>query len=207
MILVGSPQQMYRAVVQDASHIVDDLGKIARIHGQMEAYQAAALYKLARQQNRHGANFLEIGTLHGYSAALLSLAAPRANIITLNPRKDENAIARKNLRGYPNVRVLDVKSWEHLIDYAGPELDLIFVDGDHNRIALDLPWWQHLKVGGLMIFHDYSPNASAIVYAVLNKVSEILKRDPDVRVIDTEKLIGMVGFIRQADDPNLIGVE
>ena len=75
--------------------------------------------------------------------------------------------------------------------------DLIFIDGDHNRIARDLPWFNRLREGGLLLCHDYSPqdsrSPSGIVFAELNAMAERLGRPFDVRVIDEGK-VGMVGF-------------
>ena len=123
----------------------------------IEVYQAYALYALARQFNRPGARVLEIGTAIGYSAAVLASALPDAQIITLNPHASEAAKARANLGAWGNVTVVEALSWDYLESYAGEPFDLIFVDGDHKRVRRDFAWWDHLRDGGLMLFHDYSP--------------------------------------------------
>ena len=77
---------------------------------------------------------------------------------------------------------------------------MIFVDGDHNRIARDLPWFNRLQVGGLLLCHDYSPEwewiPSPVVYAELNGMADRLGRAFDVRLVDNGK-VGMVGFYRR----------
>ena len=172
---------------------------------QIAAFQGAALYALAQQYNAPDAHVLEIGTAWGYSAALLSLAAPAADIVTLNPKDHEMDKAEQHLRDYGNVRLVRARSWDYLWDYDGPELDMVWVDGDHARIIRDLPWFNVLKVGGLMLFHDYAPPDSArpcsVVYHAINMFATLLGdvpegRNPDVLVVDDQK-VGMAGFYRR----------
>lgn len=160
-------------------------------------YQAMLLYCLAKDYDFEGANFLEIGTFWGFSAAMMAMAAPRANIVTLNPKPWEYEKAVENLRPLGNVRVFCVHSWDYLENYPGPKLDMIFVDGDHKRIEKDLPWWDWVKEGGLFLHHDYSPQESArpcqVVYERLNRFCEEIGQDFDVLVVDDEG-VGMAGW-------------
>lgn len=165
-------------------------------------YQALALFGLATQFNLSGANILELGTAVGYSASMIAQAAPLARLITLNPRQIEIELATKNLRPWPQARVIMLCSWDYLSSYAGPVLDMVFVDGSHNQIARDLPWFNHLRTGGLLLCHDYTPEGgkkpSPIIYAELNKMAEKLGRPFDVSIIDTDsRLEGMAGFYRR----------
>ena len=160
-------------------------------------YQAFVLYAWVQEYNRLDANILEIGTLLGFSAAVMASAAPLAKITTLNPDGREMKRARENLRRYPKVTVLKAKSWEYLAKHKG-EYDVIFVDGDHKHITLDLPWWDRLRTGGLMIFHDYSPDgtprACPPVFAAVNQMArDMLRTEPDTFVIDQDG-VGMAGF-------------
>ncbi|HML23514.1 MAG TPA: class I SAM-dependent methyltransferase [Aggregatilinea sp.] len=170
---------------------------------EIAAYQAAVLYALARQYDYEGAHLLEIGTALGFSASVLAQAAPHAHITTLNPREDESAAARLNLGVFPNVTVVAAASWDYLAHYRLPLLDLVFVDGDHARVRRDLPWWNLLRPGGLMVFHDYSPEgtyrACPPVFEALNEFAELLGRAFDVLVVD-DGGVGMAGFYRRADD-------
>lgn len=169
----------------------------------IEVYQAYALYALARQFNRPGARVLEIGTAIGYSAAVLASALPDAQIITLNPHASEAAKARANLGAWGNVTVVEALSWDYLESYAGEPFDLIFVDGDHKRVRRDFAWWDHLRDGGLMLFHDYSPagtyRACVPVYEALNELRDKLKREFDVLVVDSGG-VGLAGFVRGGTD-------
>lgn len=200
MIHRGTQAEILRAVERATPGVLATL-RVAREaapgpKGAILDYQAAALYLLAKDYP--SGRFLEIGTLRGFSAAVLAQAAPRATIVTLNPSPSEAVVARRNLYRFPNVSVLCRASRDHLALDVG-DYDLIFVDGDHNAIALDLPWLNRLRVGGLMLFHDYSPlgspSPSPIVYAALGLMAERL-HDFDVLVIDDQDT-GMAGFYRR----------
>jgi predicted O-methyltransferase YrrM len=168
-------------------------------------HQAAVLAFLAHQFDREGARILEIGTALGYSAAVMALAAPRARITTLNPKGPEYVQAMSNLDRFANVRVLMEYSYQYLADYSGSSLDLVFVDGDHSLegVRRDTGWWKHVREGGLILFHDYSPAGSKrpnpeVVQAV-DEFAARLGRRPDVLVVD-EQSVGMAGFVRREAD-------
>jgi predicted O-methyltransferase YrrM len=165
-------------------------------------HQAAALYGLACAADRPGGHILEIGTALGYSAAIMALAAPCSQIATLNPKALEHEQASDNLASLVGVDVLCLRSDEYLAGYDGPELDLVFVDGDHSRdgVTADLAWWQWVRVGGLMLFHDVSPagskRANPDVYTVVHEFGQRLGRQPDVWIED-DGSVGMAGFYRR----------
>lgn len=162
--------------------------------------QAGVLFALAKQYNYEGARILEIGSGIGYSGAHIALGAPKAQITTLNPKGWESKVGADNLKAFPNIRLLPEFSWEYLERYTGPELDMVFIDGDHKQVERDMPWWDWLKVGGLMVHHDYSPDTAKRpvqhVYNVLNNWGAELERDFDVLVQD-ENLDGMAGWYRR----------
>ncbi len=208
MKLNGTPKSIMRHF--ETAKLVEalDLAEATIQHGkrkqQIERYQAAALYKLAGQYNRPDACILEIGTYYGYSAAVIALAAPQAIFLTLNPREWEVADARRNLAHFINVNVIQDHSWDYLKNYPPPDLDLIFIDGDHKRVKLDLPWWNYVTLGGLMLFHDYSPLGSRRhcppVFEAVNEFANWLGREPDVSIIDSGR-VGMAGFYKHKGDP------
>jgi predicted O-methyltransferase YrrM len=172
---------------------------------QLLPYQLAALYHLAKELDAPGAHFLEIGTGQGASGYMLAKAAPRAQVlsITISPAEVAAATTLWMGQGCGNgIYASRVASWDLLQRTAVDpvRLDLVFVDGDHNQIARDLPWFNRLRPGGLFLCHDYSPQESrcpsAIVYAALNRLLGVLGRPFDVLLQD-EHLVGMAGFYRR----------
>lgn len=188
---------------QALEHLGTGWSMMPTVKRELLDYQMAALYYLAQAYDRPGALFLEIGTGRGGSGYMLAKAAPNARIDSLTVSLPEAMAARYLWKheALTNIEAHVTPSWDYLQQNA-PEmlLDLVFVDGDHNRITRDLPWFNRLAVGGLMLFHDYSPQdsarPSAICYAELNKLAERLGRPFDVRIVDDTKT-GMVGFYRR----------
>jgi predicted O-methyltransferase YrrM len=159
MNLTGTPAQILAQLEDRAiKRSLDAVGDtIEPSKNQIDRHEAAALWTLATKYDGFDAHILELGTCYGYSAAVLAEAAPKANITTLTPSAKHFRYAEPALRYWPNVHALKLRSWDYLSIYSGPMLDLVFVDGYHGMVVWDLPWWQWLKAGGLMLFHDYSP--------------------------------------------------
>lgn len=208
MKLAGSPEDIYQAVATPDTGAALARARVSVPYGKQEVfqYQAACLFALARPYDREGARLLEIGTYYGFSAAVLAQAAPQATIVTLNPTAWEVTSARVSLAGFPNVSVMEVRSWDYLAMIDGEHrYDLVFVDGDHKRVRRDLPWWNRLTDGGLFVFHDYSPSGSGRacppVYRALNDFRAWLGRDFDVLVVD-DREVGLAGWYRRGDDPD-----
>jgi predicted O-methyltransferase YrrM len=175
-----------------------------------EVYQheAAVLYYLTFRHvgpRGTGKEMLEIGTALGYSTVLLAIGAPKAHLVTLNPKGKEYPWAKRNLAGFPNVELRLASSAEFLAKYEGPMLDLIFVDGSHllEDVRVDCGWWRWLRPGGLMLFHDWSPESSARptpgTYRAINEMAEQLGRPFDVCVVDDQR-VGLVGWVKEASD-------
>ena len=171
------------------------------VKAQMLPYQMLALYGLALQFDRPEAQILEIGSGFGASGLILAQAAPRAQIVSLTPNAVEASIAQAAWRrgGYQNIYPMVTESWTYHAQATAITRDMVFVDGDHNQIRRDMVWWNSLRQGGLMLFHDYSPadstHPSPPVYSTLNAWRDKLKRDFDVLVVDDEKT-GLAGWYR-----------
>jgi len=202
--LTGTPEEI-RAWARERCPEIDEIltkarARVSWTKRQVDEHQAAALGALARAYNHNGARILEIGTATGYSSAVLALSAPRARVLTLNPNASEHAEAVANLDGLANVECRALHSWKLLEDYDGPPLDFVFVDGDHGRMVMDLPWFDHLAIGGLMLFHDYAPVGARrecpVVYGTLNLLARATDHAPDVGIVD-DTATGMLGFIRR----------
>jgi predicted O-methyltransferase YrrM len=82
--------------------------------------------------------------------------------------------------------------------------DMVFVDGDHARVRVDFAYWDRLAIGGLLLFHDFSPGgtwrACPPVYEACSEFAAWLGR-VDVHVVD-DKGVGMIGFVRRDGDPS-----
>jgi len=198
----GTPAAIIAHVLRDAPNTMApsvarscrDL--IAPHKAQLLEWQGAVLYALAKPYDRFNANVLEIGTAAGYSAAILAHACPHSHIVSLNPSIPEMRIAAKHLRSYTNVTLLRAVSWDMLGVWCSPELDVVWVDGDHLRAAADLPWFNRLRPNGLLLFHDLSEEQCPPVWKAAHELGERIGRDLDVQVIDDQG-IGMGGFRRR----------
>jgi predicted O-methyltransferase YrrM len=174
---------------------------IPAIKREISPYQGAVLAYYAHQHNRPGSRFLEIGTALGYSACLMATAAPQAAITTLNPKDGEFEKARENLKIRSTVRVIKKTSQDFLKTDADGLYDLIFVDGDHayGMVLHDAQFFNRLRPGGLILFHDYSPEGStrpcAGSFQALNDLQD-RHRPADVQVIGSGQ-VGMLGWIRR----------
>ena len=161
-------------------------------------HEAMLLHILTRQYNKPGAQILEIGTCYGYSASIMADAAPKANIVTMTPNWHHVKFALENFKERPNIQVVQSRSVDYLYNYSGPMVDILMVDGDHNEIRADLPWWNWVKVGGLMFHHDYSniPERPPCrkVYGVMNEFSKAIHK-PDILMV-TDKKQGVAGWYR-----------
>lgn len=175
-----------------------------RRRGEVLVEQAIAIAYLASQYDRSAASILEVGASHGYTAALMRLAAPQAEIVTLEPHRLRRSAARQNLRELavavrPEVSMV----WLEHCRRDGLRYNMIFVDADHKHIAEDLAWYDRLKIGGLFLHHDYSREGSAHpcppVYDALNEFAEQLGHPADVLVID-DSGVGMAGWYKRGGE-------
>lgn len=215
MNLTGTADQIMAIIATQYPQVIKDLrtAREAVPNGKPQdtlwPYQAACLYALTQRYD--GGRILEIGTYYGFTAAVMALAAPKANIIGLNPQLLEVEKAQQNLARFENVSIICRYSWDYL-EMLDPEwrFDMVFVDGDHKRVREDIPWWNRINTGGLFFFHDFSPNGSGRAcppaYRALLEFMEWMGREFDVLIIDNQQ-VGMVGYYKRIDDPNYeIGV-
>lgn len=169
---------------------------------QILRYQALLLYGLAEQYNDVGDSILELGTYYGFSAAVMKMAAPGSWLDTLNPVVLEAQAAVRNLDPLDRVVVWTMASWDALEEERfGPELAMVLVDGDHNAVARDVPWFNLLRTDGLILFHDYVPGTAPAqqcepVYRAVNELAVHLGRPPDILLVDSEEF-GLAGFYRR----------
>jgi predicted O-methyltransferase YrrM len=184
---------------------IDARKTIKQSKHEIAEWQAMCLYALAthvnlavRRLDQRPGYALEIGTAMGYSAYFLSRGLPHMFLTTLTPNDGERVAAQRALAPMA-VQCLGFKSWDFL-KVSKRDYDFIFVDGDHARVAWDLPWFNRLQPNGLIVFHDYSPEGSGRacppVYNAVNLMAQQLGREPDVLLMN-EQLVGMAGFYRR----------
>lgn len=176
--------------------IAEALVATEHVRGRMLPYQCAALYRLAAGYD--GGHILEIGCYYGRSSLLMSMAAPAASIVTMSPDEAHVRETRTNRTGH-KIAVIRAKSWDFL-ETDRRVWDMIYVDGDHKRVMQDVPWFNRLSVGGLLLFHDWTPGDALrlphpIVCEAVEALGERLRRPPDVAIVDDHR-VGMAGFYR-----------
>lgn len=207
MNLSGSPQEIQAQMIAKHPELITLMEniykRVIQSKREMYPYQACVLYHLARQYDSSTDRALELGSAFGYSATFLANAMPGAQqIITLNPKGKEYHHAVRALLPYQQASVVMMNSWDYLKIYDGPPFQLIFVDGDHEQVRRDVPWFNHLVDGGLILFHDYTPDGAKRpcqpVFEAVNELGRKLGRHPDVKVIDSRGA-GMVGFYRNGE--------
>jgi len=172
---------------------------LQRMHGiksQVGLHQACALVLLARQFAGKEAAILNIGCAFGYSTACLAEGAPDADIVSLDVAPKRIKLAKKALVRYPNVKVLQIASWDFFLPNAGRLWDMIFVDGCHRAIWKDMPFYNTVRPGGLFMSHDYIPARFPFVVEALDSLKEQFGRLYDVRIYD-DRGCGVVGMVRQ----------
>jgi predicted O-methyltransferase YrrM len=177
MIYRKNPKDFITLVAQEYPEIHDVLEVAAtRVRDRKQAikrYQAAILYQIARRYDKHqNVTVVELGTRKGYSAAVLGQALPNARIFTCECNVANAEEAAGNLRLFPNVDVINLYSWNFLKQANDGRLSLVFVDGDHEKVAMDMEWWRKVKPGGCMVFHDYSPLKFPAVVEAVHSVKE-----------------------------------
>ena len=184
-----------------------DLNAIVRQHvgpaNKREVWeeQCVVLAMCASQYNRVGARILEIGANRGMSACVMQLAAPQADVTTLEPHRKRRDIVRTNIAGI-GVHVRPETSTAFL-DVDDCTYDMIFVDGDHDHVRADLPWYNRLAIGGLFLHHDFSPDGSSRptqpLFEALTEFWRVLDHAPEVLVRDLTGT-GIAGWYRQAGE-------
>lgn len=131
------------------------------VRGWLSLDEDEKLIELSKRFNVEGAVLVNSGVEYGRSISLLAKFAPLATVwgVELSPKVDyypQMKAAKLN----PTIIVgnaLEVaKNWALPIDFA-------FIDDDHslNHLRIEIPLWtQHIKVGGVIAFHDAAPETN-----------------------------------------------
>jgi predicted O-methyltransferase YrrM len=129
---------------------------------------------LLRQLAHEARCVVEIGVYEGSSAVVFCQALPpQAELHLIDPFSDEAgwalrpgwratagatrlAVGRHSRHG-PSIHWHIARSQEVGRTWAGPPVDLVFIDGDHSPEACREDWdvWHpHVRAGGTVAFHD-----------------------------------------------------
>ena len=200
--LRGHPGKMLSRLMNVAPDAAIAIRENRLIPGKVDLYQATVLFMAARQYDHVGAQIVDFGTMHGWSASMLSSGAPGALVHTLEPDRERRVMAKWHLTKWGflngNVRVLADTSQEFQRKIAdrGVGVDLVFIDGDHHHCEPDMPWWNLLREGGLLLFHDYTAKYQSVVTCVDGLVKQLGKEDPDILLVNARNGQGMAGVYK-----------
>jgi predicted O-methyltransferase YrrM len=145
-----------------------DAQRIASIKSLQRPGEAEALYKVALQAPK-GKPIIELGTFHGYTAAVLAMAGEQigAHVTTIDDyaeRPEQNlpkhigllAVLDNLLRCGLDVTVL--KGDTRTVPQGIAEIGMLWIDSTHTaaHVTAELAAWLPLViVGGIAAFHDY----------------------------------------------------
>lgn len=112
----------------------------------MTQNETAKLKELA-----HGI-YCEIGTYQGHS--LLAVLDRVEWLITIDPK--EQPLPKKLSQQQGSKVHYYINRAENVFPLLSANIDTLFIDGNHKRVALDFAYFFPLvKLGGTVIFHDY----------------------------------------------------
>ena len=149
------------------------LQKIKRIEGHLLDEEIKYLHQSA--SNIADGSIVEIGNFRGKSTVALAKGAPNSvEIFTIDPHKkwpkndptfgpEDRKVLLQNLLDYKvldQVRPIDLPSEVPSKGWNNP-ISFLFVDGDHSYHGCKrdfLNWHPHVKIGGIIAFHDANKN-------------------------------------------------
>ena len=149
------------------------------LESEVSRNELAALVSVLRTRRLTGTH-LEIGTAAGGTLKELMRCyddAERPRFVVVDPMTyfpDQLSVVRKNLASVGlNADAVDFrrgKSWPQFqaAEQANERFSFIFVDGSHkiHHVTEDLAWARLLEPGGIICFHDYSPQFDGVTLAV-----------------------------------------
>lgn len=173
--------------------VLEKTSELAKAFGYLHPDEVEALANVVQLIPKNG-TMINIGAGAGTSSLLVAESRPDVHIITVDIAQTgpggglESEYNAFNLAGLgdrlPEQILGDSKevgkTWDR------DKVDFVFVDGDHEdgvRGDIDA-WLQHIKDGGIIVFHDYG----GIVWpAVTTAVDEMLNRYKTILSVNTLK--------------------
>ena len=148
--------------------------------GSLSNSEHALLKRAVLEVANHPGPIIEIGTLFGFTTAMIaSWAGAQQRIITVdnfswNPwgvsPDVQRALAQRILAPFlqnGQVEICEMASIAFFESYQGPPPALVFIDGDHSYTTVHSDIAGALRLGAKIIGgHDYSPSIPGVVQAV-----------------------------------------
>ena len=127
---------------------------------------------------------VELGTFRCASAIILAKKAKRVfsvdsygstdNCETLKYDYFDNV---KTVQGFQNIKLMNCPSWDSAKYFDNKSIDLLFVDAEHGYDSIHKDFYAFkpkMKVGGLILFHDYDDRHPDTMEAI----DHIMKENP-----------------------------
>lgn len=115
--------------------------------------------------------YVEIGVMKGRSLSLANhILQDNNKIYGIDVNKDDELVNYLNKNKKVNFIWADsvfVASVWNVV--SGGQIKLIFIDGNHSYEGCRrdiLAWYPHMKIGGIMLFHDYDITSPGVIKAV-----------------------------------------
>jgi hypothetical protein len=162
--------------------------------------------------------YLEVGTAAGGTLVqVMGMFATdrRPRFVVVDPMTyfpDQLGVVQRNIRDH-GFAPQEVDFWigqskriYPQLAGIGQTLGCVFIDGEHSirGLTYDLNWAKLLRIGGLLIFHDYFPIASPEVVSVVNR---FLKRCPNYQRISWVNSLLILEKASPSTNPEVSSIE
>ena len=171
--------------------MIEKAAELSGAFGFLRLDEVEALMDIAELIPENG-TMINIGAGAGTSSLAVAESRPDLHIVTVDISGGGPLGGLKNeINAFNNAEMEDQlpeqilgDSKEIGKDWDRDKVDLVFVDGDHSEDGVrgDIEaWLQHIKDGGIIVFHDYSPvtwpKVMKVVDEMMNGYKSILEID------------------------------
>jgi len=143
------------------------------------------IHDIVAGYNRPDAVMVNIGIMWGCTLWCLRAGAPQAQLFGVDIAPDDWPIAYRD-----ELHATIIKADSRTCPFDKP-IDVLLIDGDHHYSVVDADiknWVPRVRKGGVLIFHDYAPNAGNMAMfpeleGVKRAVDELCKREAYWQVV------------------------
>jgi predicted O-methyltransferase YrrM len=100
---------------------------------------------------------VDIGTMQGLSAITMATVSPKVEVFTCDPQESLETKDHTEAMGVTNQVHYYKMTSEEFSSLCPPEIDIVFVDGQHNGPGVQLDIEKigtKVRKGGYLLFHD-----------------------------------------------------